>query len=762
MATLYIIIVQVTYDYGYNRCIKDSERVFKVEFTGMFDDGKYTDCISRPLGEKIISSIPSVETGGEASIYYSEDVKVSVDTSGSRKDMTAIVTSVSGKAPGMFGFEAESGLLSDFAKPDNVLVSSNAAKRLGVKPGDRIEVAGGSVTVCAVFRDFPANCDLYGIDIFENIGKDYLEDTREWSFPYYVKLRSQDDVAAAEKLMQPFLIESSDKLTDDEIAQIKKKYKLRLSPVSKTYFDRNTAGSGRRGNVNTTRTLLGIAFLVFLIAFINFFNFFFSLVPARMRSVNTYKILGSTRSELIRKFFVEALCFVGIALLLAWGITAEFGRTALGGYISVSPAIPEHPLVAAGVVVLAVLMALVSVIYPARYITSFPPAFAIKGSFSATPAGKTLRYALVGMQFVISIALIIGVLLMNRQYRFLNDHDMGFNRENLLSVSLGSLDSASRVSIENRIRQNPRVKDVTWASGSMVSPGRMGWGRMFKGKDIHYECYVVSHNFLNFFGIPIEEGRDFNADDDKKGNGTYIFNETARKKFGLTLEDKLSGHKDEPADIAGFCRDFNFKPLQYAGGPLCLYVFGKDPWWGIGYMYVRTVPGAGFKDMSTFIRKCVGEMFPETDLSRVKIRTFGDELAARYRSEKRILSLISIFTCISILLSLMGVFSQVMFETQYRIKEIGLRRINGASVKQILGMFAKRYFVIVTVCFVIACPIAYLLVEKWLHAFAYHISPGWPAFLASYALVLAVTLCIVVLRSMRAATENPVNCIRTE
>ncbi|MFB0973013.1 MAG: FtsX-like permease family protein, partial [Bacteroidales bacterium] len=443
-------------------------------------------------------------------------------------------------------------------------------------------------------------------------------------------------------------------------------------------------------------------------------------------------------------------------------IIFEFGRSNLANYISTDVGVGSHPWIALATLGFALLVALAASISPARYITSFSPAFALKNGFASTPQGKTLRYILVGLQFVISMALIIGVQTMQQQYKFLNNKNLGFNRDNLVAVKLNSSKVGDTKSLNEALKQSPMIKDLTWTAGSIVQINRMGWGRSIKGKEQNWQCYVVTPNFLKFFDIPVVEGRDFTEDDGSKDNGTFIFNETAKSQFDLTLEDKLSGHKNEPAEIAGFCKDFNFKPLQYAGGPMSLYVFGATPWWDLTHIYIRTVPGAKIKDITDFVKKCVSEQKPDIDVSRVTVRSFSDELAAQYTSEKKLITLIEIFTIISILLSLMGVFSQVMFETQYRKKEIGIRRVHGASIGEILGMFVKRYLIIVSICFAIAAPVAYFAVTRWLQSFAYHISPRWLTFALSYILVLAVTLAIVVLRSLRAATDNPVNSIKTE
>jgi ABC-type transport system, involved in lipoprotein release, permease component len=766
IATLYIILVQFTYDKSFNKGIKDSDRTFAIEFTGFTDDGQYTTYLSRPFGEKIIADIPEIEAGGECGLGGEGMVPFSTDSTGKEAAIYLKSGSMSTAALKVFGFEAESGSFDDFSMPNTVILSKEGAKKLKIKPGDQIFCNGQRGTVAAIFKDFPKNSDWNRVEIISNIGKQSLDDGQEWSYPYYVKLYHKDDAgkvaAAAMKILMGLRDPDESESDSASVTEALKRYKFRLVPLTETYFEKNITPGVAHGNATSTTTLLAIAILVMLIAFINFFNFFFSLVPARIKAVNTYKILGSTRSSLIRRFVLEAVCFVAIAVLLALGVIFEFGRSNLANYISTDVGIGSHPWIALATLGFALIVALAASISPARYITSFSPAFALKNGFASTPQGKTLRYVLVGLQFVISMALIIGVQTMQRQYKFLNSKNLGFNRDNLVAVKLNSSKIGDTRSLNEALKQGPMIKDLTWAACSIVQVQRMGWGREIKGKQQNWQCYVVTPDFLKFFDIPIVEGRDFTEDDASKDNGTFIFNETAKSQFDLTLEDKVSGHRNEPTEIAGFCKDFNFKPLQYAGGPMSLYVFGATPWWDLTCIYIRTVPGAKIKDMTDYVKKCISEQKPDIDVSRVTVRSFGDELAAQYTSEKKLITLIEIFTIISILLSLMGVFSQVMFETQYRKKEIGIRRVHGASIGEILGMFVKRYLTIVSICFAIAAPIAYYAVTRWLQSFAYQISPSWLTFALSYILVLTVTLAIVVLRSLSAATDNPVNSIKTE
>ena len=262
-------------------------------------------------------------------------------------------------------------------------------------------------------------------------------------------------------------------------------------------------------------------------------------------------------------------------------------------------------------------------------------------------------------------------------------------------------------------------------------------------------------------GIKISGGRNFTRADELKENGTFIFNEKARKEFELTLEDKVNGHR-KATDIAGFCEDFNFKPLQYATEPFAFYVFGAHPWQMPRHVYIRTTAGADIESLSRYIIDTILEFDPQMVREKIRVQDFKEELGIEYEKEKKLTLLITLFTFLSIIISLMGVFGLVLFETQYRRKEIGLRRVHGASVNEILMMFNSKFIKIVTICFIIAVPVSWYAVNTWLSGFAYRVPLYWWVFAIAFVIVLAVTVSIVTLKSLRAAYENPSNSIRTE
>ena len=339
---------------------------------------------------------------------------------------------------------------------------------------------------------------------------------------------------------------------------------------------------------------------------------------------------------------------------------------------------------------------------------------------------------------------------------------MGFNQECLLQSRVSWKLATNREAVENRLKADAAIKDIAWGSGSFIKDARMSWGRKVHGEDAGWQVYPVSWNFLRFMGIDIVEGRDF-TEADEQSTGTYIFNEFARDYYNITLDDQIGGHDDQIAEIAGFCKDFNFCALRNGMGPFAFYVYGKDPWNICNMLFIRTEPGVDVPALKERIAQTLEELDP--DLGNgvdIEVTPFSQALENQYKNEQNLSKLVTLFTILAIVISLMGVFGLVMFETEHRRKEIGIRRVHGATVQQILAMFNSRFVKIVLVCFVIAVPVSIVIMRRYLEGFAYQVPLYIWVFAIALMAVLAVTIAVVTLRSLRAATVNPIKSLKCE
>ena len=778
----YVIMTQVWWELGYNRSLHEADRIYLVENEDWYEPGKWSSWLNRPVPERVIASTAGVEVGGCMwGGFGSGTCWTSNEPSFGYNKFSASCGSVSLPFLDVFAFRSVEGDVHDIGKPKSVIVSREAAERMRVGVGSLIWVdtdepqPDGAMEVVAVFEDFPDNSLLGECEVVKNLGETNLYTTSEWSFNYFVKFRpgaDPDEFArqwtnvnqemqreAAEKRAA-----AGDAADDDDESGI---YGVRLSPVSDLYFESDSQAPCRQGSVVTTYTLLGIAVLVIVLAFINFVNFFFALVPVRIRTVNTFKVFGAPASSLRFNFVFEAFGLVLIALLAAWYVSFALQGTEFASYISASLALSQNLEVVGLVAVVAFVMALAASLYPAWYITSFAPALVVKGSFGGTRSGRRLRTLLLGVQFFISIGLIIATSFIRLQHDYMMHYDMGFDKENLLAVRLSERGAVSYDALRQKLLSDPQVKDVTGATSRLVSVGRMGWGREFKGRQVAFQSYVVQPDFLRVMGIPITDGRDFLESDFDKELGTMIFNEAARREFEMQVGDRINGFVSPDEQIVGFCADFNFKPLQYGVSPFCFYLLPKkiqqENYWHLPHVvYVRMTPGADIAAVTAHIRRCIAEVDPRTEPGDIVVRVFDEELGLEYDNERKLTAIVGLFALLAVVIALMGVFGLVLCETQHRRREIAVRRVMGASRGEILAMFNRRYVMLVAVCFVLAVPVSIWAVRHWLAGFAYAVPLYWWVFALALAGVLAVTALTVTVRSWRAVNENPAESVKSE
>ena len=263
-------------------------------------------------------------------------------------------------------------------------------------------------------------------------------------------------------------------------------------------------------------------------------------------------------------------------------------------------------------------------------------------------------------------------------------------------------------------------------------------------------------------GIPIVDGRDFLESDEHKETGMLICNETARDEYKLELNDVIGGFLDTDP-LVGVCADFNFRPMQYSIIPFVFYVV-PDKWSqrSSRVLYLRYRPEANVAEVADYMRQCIAEADPHLTPGDIEIRTFEDELGLEYAKERRLATVVGLFTLLSVVIALMGVFGIVLFETQHRRREVAVRKVMGATTAEVLRLFNRHYIRLVIVSFVIAAPLSLWIVRRWLASFAYRTPIHWWVFAAAFVAVLLVTIGTVTFCSWRTANENPANSVKSE
>ena len=766
----YVILVQVRWELTFNRAIPDAGRICLVAPFSRFSETDYSFNSPRPEGEQLIARSPEIEAGGCLRPWGWKQ-PLWIRRGGDLLRFDERFHEVSQGFIETMGLRAAEGDLGALTRPNSVALSRSQAARLGVHAGDVLwfDNEGGrrperQMEVVAVYEDFPANSSFAHIVAVTDVG-DRDMTPAYWNDCYFVRLRAGADPDAVAQRWSELhasifhdYIERMAALWGDEVTEEDKidRRGCLLVPLDRIYFDRRVVGNPSPfpvGSSTLTYSLLSVAVLVIVIALINFVNFFFALLPVRLRAVNILKVFGAPNASLRFSFLFEALGFVILSQLCAWYVAIALQGTEFASYVSSSLALGDNLPVLAISLAVSLVAALVAGSFPAWYITSFNPAMAAKGSFVGSTAGRRFRTALLGVQFTVSIALIVFSAFTLLQQRYVRRFDLGFAHERVLTFGTNSqrLIRADRFDeFASALKQNPQIIGVTAGQGPLVAGNHSIWGREIAGEEVMIHVRPVRSNFLDVLGIPVLAGEDFRPGYDRDTTLHYIVNDLLARK-GLGLGDRL-----DDGTVVGICPDIHFRPLQYPVVPFAFVTIPGD----METFYVRLAAGADPDAACDHIRQTVERLDPDCD--PVEIRFMDEEIEAQYARERRIATIVGLFTVLAVVIALMGVFGIVLFEAQHRRREVAVRKVMGATTAEVLRLFNRRYVRLVAVCFVVAAPVGYWIVDRWLASFAYRTPLRWWVFAAALAVVLAVTVATVTFCSWRTAGENPADAVKSE
>ena len=761
-AAAMILMVQVRWDTTYDANFEGYEQVFRLENNWM-DKGLYSTFFSRPLIEITRSASPNIEAVGTFG-WMAQEVTLKKD--GEETVLSVPSARVDSSMFSVFPFEWVEGSAREFTAGETAVVSEEYAKTFfgdesaigkNFKAGNGVEVR-----VIGVFKDLPKNYSMhYGVLV--NLGDDCLDTPSEWSFAAFLKMRDPSRAKETEALMvnNAILEQYGDDYDADDADEIRKGF--RIVNLHDAHFERDVRANIASANKAITITLAAIAILLILIAIINFINFAFAEIPFRIKSINTRKVLGEGRGSLIRRQLLHAGLIALIAFAIACLIMHVVAGTSWASYVSDSLALKDNLGILALMLGVALVSAVIAGLAPAMYSTSQPAALVLKGSYGTSVKGRSLRNLLVGLQFILSFLFILMALFVGVQTRFMIGRDMGFDEARVLQTWCGYPAGNQKDALKSHLLQNPSIEAVTFADGQIVSDQKMGWSRTGDdGNQVFMEVLPVDVNFAEFFGLQIVEGRDFRESDNQNEAGSIIPNETFMQMFPQFHVGSLMGGHVDDCELIGVVKDFNFKSLQHAMGPLVLYNWGKEGWRSFGQMYVRTVPGADFKEVSDYIKEAICKFDPRREPHMITVSHLDEGIENMYQSEQSLGKLITIASFVALLIAIIGIIGLVFFETQFIRKEIAVRRVNGATVGSILKMINKKYLIMAGASFVIAAPVAYWLMTAWRKGFAYQSPvPVW-IFLVALLAVAAITLAVVTLQSLRAASANPVESLKNE
>ena len=769
VATFYLFMTQVIYNRTYNHNIHDHEHMYRLEvYGGLF--GEDWGCnVCRPF-VTLLKEIPQVKNVTYISPYTNKtDVKV-----GNR---TITVSSVHMGMPGIEFFTGKllSGSSKTCADGANVIVNrSTAEKMFGTvnAAGKTFEDENGNgdkvtVTVVGVSEDMPDNCTLpNGIYICEN--ESVMNEWSEWSFNVYLRLDDGANPEKVERAMKLAFMKANGYSEKDEKRFDKEaNMKFRITPVEDIYF--SGVGPNDRGNRGLVNVLTVASVFVLFIAMLNLLNFSLSEVPMRMRGINTRRVMGASVGSLRLKMIMENVLFAFVALLIGIVLVVAFQRSeTCMKLVSGDIHFASHMVLAVLMAVSALVVGALSAVIPAFYSTSFVPAMVLKGSFGLSPRGRQLRMAIMAVQFCVAFALAIYIGVMTSQSSYIFNSDYGFNKNEVFYAMLSQEAKAKRDAIRSELKKLPFVESVGYAQNAIgTSDGYMSWGRGDNEHQMTLQVLPCDYEYLRTMQLEITDGRDFRESDMK--TGAYVLNEAAMKQYKWLAVGDSIGRQNEwgPTSnylIVGTCKNFRLKSMRCDNNNVAVafIIFGPDmEQWGdrCDQVFVRVAKG---QDKIEAKRR-IAEVLNRLDGSqKYEMEFLDDDLQWTYIEEFRFISQVKLFAIICIIITVIGVFSLTMFETEYRRKEIAIRKVMGSSVGSVVSLFALRYAVPLVVAFVIAAPIGWWLSNSWLQSFAEHTPIHWWLFPISFVAVSAVVVLTVVVQSWRVATANPVESIKTE
>ena len=754
-AAFMIIMMQLDFDFGFDKFHKNHDKIYRLE---LIMNGSPQVNMPRPLVESFFNSSPYIIAGAITGFRDSDyDFHVEAND-GSRNYFKEKTLSVSPDFFDVFSFHFVESSSNAFIVPENIFIPlSLAQKTFGNESAIGKQI--GHQTVAAVYRDFPAN------SIFENYIYSTIQPTENknhwgsWAYKAYFRI---SDVSKASQLIENFKRNFDSSKVDANYSGIFNRKEtendLRITALHDIYYvtDIKKFDNTPKANKPTLMILFAIAFLIIIIATINYTNFSTAQMPMRVKSINMQRILGAQRNTLRFAIVFESIFYCFLSFLIAGLLVLFFRSTSLAGLVDADMSFSAHPMIISGTALMALFFGLLAGLYPANYIVSFEPALVLKGSFELSPKGKKIRNALIGIQYIVSFALMTAAAFMYLQNHFMQNSPLGYDKEELLVVDVSTISEQSHDALKNQIMSYPDIKDVAFGQSLLSTTERNGeTGRMYNNEYIKFQTVWVDYAFLKVLGIDVIEGRDFKQND----LPGYVFNETARKQYNLELNTTLgTSGQFGYGEIIGFIPDVKYASFHTAIEPMAFFL--KPPEYGFSYCftYIKLKAGADKRTVITHIQSA----FTEMNLHQFDIRFFDDELHQVYKKEIMTTSLITLFSLIAIFISIIGIFGLVVLDSQCRRKEIGIRKISGALTSEILVIFNKTYFRILVISTLVAAPLAWYAITRWLENFAYKTPMYWWVFLAVFIFMALITIFTVTFQSWRVANDNPVNAINKE
>ena len=756
LAAFYLFMTQVKYNNTFNHSLKDYQRTYRVECR---EDSKWYPSLPAPLKE-LWGQIPHIE---EITLNQCRAVPLNIKV-GENLFQTGLST-IDKNTLDFWGIHLLPGSNSWKEQPDGYIISESLARQIfGTENpvGKKFAIPqwnSENLTIIGVCQDFAENCSFEN-GLFQCYQESWFQSMSEWNNEIYLRLDNPENKEQAEKEIGKLYKERFGEET---------KLQFRLIPMDRAYFEGSAYAD--KGNESLVYVLQAASIFILIIGLLNFTNFSLAQTPVRMRSINTRKVMGSTTASLrlgmiLENVFWSVVALIGAILLILLFQKSPECMKLVSGNISLQ----THGGLVCITLFATLGIGVLSTLFSSWYATSFPPALVLKGSFGLSPRGKMLRWTMLTVQFIVAFVMTLYVLVMTGQTHYIFNADYGFNKDEVLYAQLPYEALSKKDYLRQEITKLPFVENCSFAESVLGSTdGYMSWGRGSGEHNLSFFALCVDEHFLKTMNIKIVEGRDFNQHDRQ---GAYILNRAMVQKYPwIKLEQPIGqdiegwGSEESHYPVVGICENYKLTSMRNDNNtiPAAFIIMSPDMTvnWGDRNknVFVRITDGYDKLEAKKQLEQLIKQLDTE---ETCEFRFLDEDLQITYEEEFRFIAQVKLFAFICIFITLIGVFCLTLFETEYRRKEIAIRKIMGSTVHEVLLLFAGRYLVPLLVAFVIAAPVGYYISTKWLQNFAEHTPIYWWFFPLAFLMVSAVVLLTVVLQSGRVATENPVNSIKTE
>ncbi|MDJ1499549.1 ABC transporter permease [Xanthocytophaga agilis] len=618
--------------------------------------------------------------------------------------------------------------------------------------------------VTGVIEDIPANSHLQ-FSALRSLSTNWTDGWQNFSLYTYILLKPNANVQTLESKLSGFY----PKYLKGEMGTLD--YRMELQPLTSIHLHSHLDyEAGPNGDITTIYIFILVTVLILVIACINYINLYTARSSTRVREVGVRKAIGSPRAQLVQQFLLESNLFTGIAAIIGF-VLANIALPYFNQLADKTLILSQFGVATTiGIFILfSLLVGVVSGIYPALLLSNFHPVSALKNQVSKIGKGSSLRKTLVVFQFTTTVIMIVGSLVIYLQLQYTSTKNLGFNKDQVTTFHIDNEEVRTQVSaLKQQLLQSPLIESVASASNP-IGNNNIGTNGIFFEQNGEMptstqvvQKFLVDSDFLHTLEIKLLKGRNFSPDIISDRMEAVLVNEALVKKMGWQepigkrvkyFIDNQGNTQD--AKVIGVVKDFHIYSLQHKIEPLVLQM---PPPSERDNIYLRIQPDKTQQALA-FIEKTFHAFDPS---ARLNFHFLDDNFSKQYQTEQKQGEVLFVFTILSILIACLGLLGLAAFTAEQRIKEIGIRKVLGASVLSIVTLLSTDFLKLVVIAIVIATPIAWYAIQQWLQNFAYHFAvSGW-LFLISGFVVISIALLTVSILAIKAARENPVKSLRSE